>query len=104
MLPIRLIGGRDRVQGGAVKVERVQDHVVEGKHRNFRERCLEQGSLPRLVGKAQTWLPVIVIRRTCRNESISLETRAVWSMYFATLERSGFQIIAYAVIQGEVAE
>src|SRR5215471_12929985 len=98
----RRVGGSLRTQVLSVKVQRIQNDVVEGEHGDFRRRCFQQSSLPDFPGKAQTRLPVVVIGRTGGDDTVALETGTVGSLDGATLEGSRFYVIAQTVVDGEV--
>src|SRR5437899_2080617 len=85
------IGGGDGIQRGAIKIERVEHHVVKCKDCALRKRRLEHSFAPGRPGQAEAWLEIISIRRTSRNQAITLETGAIRALDLSTFESSSFK-------------
>src|SRR5713101_3394588 len=93
-LPLRsaVVNGWSR-QSFPIKVQRIQDHIVERQYSALGEGELEQRLLPRSIGEAQSGLPVVLVRGTGGNDPVALETRPVRTLDRAALEGAGFVVV-----------
>src|SRR5713226_2509744 len=89
-------------QSFPVKVQRIQDYVVERQHRTLGEGELEQRLLPGSIGETQPRLPVVLVRGARGNNPVALETCAVRTFHRAALECAGLVVIPQASVHRQL--
>src|SRR5205807_9365415 len=56
------IGSRDGIERSTIKVQGIEDHIVECQYRSLGEGSFEEGTLPGCEGKSKARLEVVVVR------------------------------------------